>query len=52
MDKGWHNCDCKHCVDSIINAIGEQIAYCELTDGWMNVTLGDCFDNCESEEAK
>lgn len=52
MDEGWHDCNCKHCIDSIINAVGEQIAYCELTGEWMNVTLGDCLGNCENEVNK
>ena len=46
---------CRHCVhgtDADVNSIGEQIIYCELTAEWMNVTLGDCFGNCESEEVE
>ena len=43
--------DCKHCVECSKNAIGEKIAYCDIWGEWMNVTLGDCFGNCESQEA-
>lgn len=52
MTEGWRDCCCKHCIDATINSIGEQIVYCELTDEWMNVTLGECLCNCESEEEK
>ena len=45
------NLDCKHCVECSKNAIGEKIAYCELRAEWKNVTLGDCFGNCESQES-
>ena len=31
------------------NDIGEDVAYCELWGEWKNVTLGDCFGNCESQ---
>ena len=42
---------CKHCLGSIEqNEIGEDICYCELTDMYMNITLGDCFGNCEAQE--
>jgi hypothetical protein len=27
-------------------------SYCELRAEWMNVDLGDCLGNCESEEGK
>ena len=43
--------ECKHCVDCTKNAIGEKIAFCELFDEWKNITLGDCFGNCESQES-
>lgn len=32
------------------NEIGEDIAFCEETDRWMNVSLGECFGNCEWQE--
>lgn len=41
---------CKHCMDGMKNEIGETLAFCELWDEWKNVTLGDCFGNCESQE--
>lgn len=41
---------CKHCMDGMKNEIGETLAFCELWDEWRNVTLGDCFGNCESQE--
>ena len=43
-------CPCIHACDIQTNAIGETIAYCELTAEWMNVSLGDCSGNCDSEE--
>ena len=45
-------CRCVHCSGMDVNSIGEQINYCELKAEWMNVTLGDCLGNCESEEGK
>lgn len=44
-------CPCKHGIGKHFNEIGEEEVYCELTARWMNVTLGDCLGNCESEEA-
>jgi len=42
---------CKYCLGAVTkNAIGEKGCYCELTDKWQNITLGDCIGNCESEE--
>lgn len=41
---------CKHCMDGMKNEIGETLAFCELWDEWKNITLGDCFGNCESQE--
>lgn len=43
-------CKCKHGLACHINEIGEDEVYCELTALWMNVSLGDCLGNCESEE--
>lgn len=45
-------CRCVHGIDADVNSIGERIVYCELRAEWMNVTLGDCLGNCESEENK
>ena len=45
-------CNCKHGSPIHLNAIGESVVFCELTDRWMNVTLGDCLGNCESEESE
>ena len=42
--------ECKHCMDGMKNEIGETLAFCELWGEWKNVTLGDCFSNCESQE--
>jgi len=42
---------CKHCLGCKKNEIGEDVSYCEIWDLWRNVTLGDCFGNCEDEEA-
>ena len=41
---------CKHCMDGMKNEIGETLAFCELWGEWKNITLGDCFGNCESQE--
>jgi len=42
---------CKHCCGEITkNEIGEEGCFCELTDNWENITLGDCIKNCECEE--
>lgn len=43
--------ECKYCAGHKKNVIGEDIVFCELYDEWMNVTLGDCINNCESQKA-
>ena len=43
--------DCKHCVNCAKNAIGEKVAFCDIWGEWKNITLGDCFGNCESQES-
>lgn len=43
---------CKHCIEIKENEIGEMIAFCELTDRFMNVTLAECFGNCEAEDGE
>lgn len=45
---------CKHCMGLTYNAIGEIVCSCELygEDEGRNVTLGECFGNCGSEEAE
>ena len=43
--------ECTHCVDCTKNSIGEKIAYCELWGVWKNITLGDCFGNCEEQKS-
>ena len=43
---------CKHCTETAENGIGELIAFCELQDRFMNVTQGECFGNCESEDGE
>lgn len=45
-------CRCAHGIEADFNAINELIIYCELTAEWMNVSLGECLGNCESEEDK
>jgi hypothetical protein len=42
---------CKHCLDCTKNEIGENVAFCELWGEWKNITLGDCFGNCESQHS-
>lgn len=41
---------CKHCMAVTKNEIGETLILCDIWDEWRNVTLGDCFGNCESQE--
>ena len=43
-------CPCKHGEGMTKNFIGEEVVFCELTAQWMNITLGDCLGNCNSEE--
>lgn len=45
-------CGCVHGIDTDVNSIGERVVYCELRAEWMNVDLGDCLGNCESEEGE
>jgi hypothetical protein len=45
-------CRCVHGIEADFNSINELIIYCELTGEWMNVNLGNCLGNCESEEDK
>ncbi len=42
---------CKHGISRHRNEIGEDEVYCELNAKWMNVSLGECLGNCESETA-
>lgn len=41
---------CKHCIGVSTNEIGETIVFCAIYNQWRNVTLGDCFDNCKTQE--
>lgn len=41
---------CKHCLGVSQNGIGETVVFCEEWDMWCNVTLGECFNNCEAQE--
>ena len=41
---------CMHCLGVSKNEIGETIVFCEERDLWCNVTFGDCFNNCETQE--
>lgn len=45
-----YNPFCKHCLGVTVNEIGETVVFCEERDLWRNVTLGECFGNCESQE--
>ena len=45
-------CECIHSLGCKKNAIGEKLTYCEIWGEWKNITLGDCFGNCESQEAE
>ena len=42
--------ECEHCLDGTKNEIGETMAFCEIWGEWKNVTLGDCFGNCEAQK--
>lgn len=41
---------CKHASSAKKNEIGETVVYCEMCAAWQNVTLGDCYGNCECQE--
>lgn len=41
---------CKHCMAVKKNEIGEQVVLCEFSGNWENVTLAQCFGNCEEQE--
>lgn len=41
---------CMHCLGVTKNEIGETVAFCEEWDLWRNVTLAECFGNCETQE--
>lgn len=41
---------CIHCMGVKKNEIGETVALCEHSGIWENVTLGNCFRNCEGQE--
>ena len=45
------NLECAYCADCAQNAVGEKIAYCELWKEWKNITIGDCFGNCEAQKS-
>ena len=40
---------CKHCLGTGVNEIGEWTAFCEEYEH-RNITLGECFGNCEAQE--
>lgn len=44
--------ECKYCTLITENVIGETVVYCDIWAEWKNVTLGDCFGNCESQEVE
>ena len=35
-----------------LNEIGEELCFCEIYDSWRNITLGECFGNCDSEHSQ
>lgn len=41
---------CKYCVKVYMNPIGEKMVLCDRDGLCHNVTLGDCFGNCEHEK--
>lgn len=41
---------CKHALGTSTNEIGEELCFCEIYDQNRNITLGDCFGNCDCEE--
>ena len=47
---GLKLCPCIHGISAQENSIGEIIVYCESSGEWANVTLGECYGNCEAEE--
>lgn len=40
---------CVHAESAKENEIGEELVWCERTGRWMNVSLGDCYGQCESQ---
>lgn len=40
---------CRHALDTKENEIGEELCFCEIYSCWRNITLGECFWNCECE---
>lgn len=42
---------CEHALDTKENEIGEELCFCEIYDNWRNITLGECFGNCECEHS-
>lgn len=40
---------CVHALDTKENEIGEELCFCEIWDCWRNITLGECFGNCDCE---
>lgn len=44
--------DCKHRTNRRQNEIGEDLIYCDITDRWMNATLGECLGNCGIHEMR
>lgn len=43
---------CIHCLGIEKDPIGEYRAYCEESYQWENITLGNCFGNCEGYEVE
>ena len=41
---------CKHCVKVYMNPIYEKMVLCDIDGLCHNVTLGECFGNCENEK--
>ena len=52
FDEKLKPCPCIYGSGRQTNSIGEEIVFCELTDKWMNVSLGDCLGNCEAENRR
>ena len=42
--------ECIHSLGCKKNDIGEKITYCMIWGEWKNITLGDCFGNCEAQD--
>ena len=41
---------CKYCCVVDTMKSGKSMVYCDFDHTWHNVTVGNCFGNCEKQE--